>query len=205
MSDSIPPGARAAPSTARNRQPILDALEPRLADGARVLEVASGAGEHAVFMARALPRAHWRPSDRDPEALASIAAWRQASGLANLAAPVRLDALDPATWPSEPADAIVCINMIHIAPWAACEGLMALAERTLTPGGRLVLYGPFFEPDGDTAPSNLAFDQDLQARDPAWGLRDLDDVTRLAAAHGLSRRERVAMPANNLLVVFEKT
>jgi cyclopropane fatty-acyl-phospholipid synthase-like methyltransferase len=117
MTDTVPAGARASPATARNREPILDALRPRLLSGARVLEVASGAGEHAIFLAGALPQVSWQPTDRDPEALASIAAWRAQAGLANLAEPIRLDAANAASWPLEPVDAIVCINMIHISPW----------------------------------------------------------------------------------------
>ena len=205
MSDTIPTGARAAPSTARNRQPILDVLATRLPVDARVLEVASGAGEHAMFLAEALPRVTWRPSDRDDEALVSIAAWRAASGLANIAAPLRLDAADLASWPDGPFEAVVCINMIHIAHWAAAEGLMAGAARVLTPAGRLILYGPYLEADIETAPGNLAFDESLKHRDPAWGLRDLAAVKALAAANGLTFGERIAMPANNMMVVFEKT
>ncbi|MDB5434340.1 MAG: SAM-dependent methyltransferase [Phenylobacterium sp.] len=204
MSDTLPDGARTSPATARNRQPILEVLQPRLPAGARVLEVASGAGEHAVFLAEALPGVRWQPSDRDDEALASIAAWRTAAGLANLAPPLRLDAADLASWPEGPFEAVVCINMIHISPWAACEGLVAGAGRLMTPGGRLFLYGPFLAADVETAPSNLAFDQSLKARDPAWGLRDLAAVTALAGAHGLALAERIGMPANNLIVMFEK-
>src|SRR6185312_4006163 len=176
MSDTIPEGARTSPSTARNRQPILEVLAPRLAVGARVVEVASGAGEHAVFLAAALPQVRWQPTDRDAEALASIAAWRAASGPTNLAPPLRLDAAEASTWPAGPFDAVVCINMIHISPWAASEGLMAGAGRVLTPGGRLFLYGPFLEADVGTAASNLAFDESLKARDAAWGIRDLAEV-----------------------------
>src|SRR5579871_3429728 len=205
MTDAAPPpGARTSLSTARNRQPILDVLGPRLAPGMRVLEVASGAGEHAIFLAAALPRVSWQPTDRDDGALASIAAWRVAANLPNLEAPLRLDAADVATWPAGTFDAIVCINMVHISPWAATEGLMAMAERLLTPGGRLILYGPYLEADVPTAPSNAAFDESLKARDPAWGLRDLADVAALAARHGLVRAERIAMPANNLIVIFDK-
>ena len=205
MSDAIPPGARVAPSTARNRQPILEVLTPRLPLDARVLEVASGAGEHAMFLAEAMPGVTWRPTDRDDEALVSIAAWRAASGLANIAAPLRLDAADLASWPDGPFEAVVCINMIHIAPWGAAEGLIAGAARVLAPGGRLILYGPYLEADVETAPGNLAFDESLKHRDPAWGLRDLAAVQGLAAASGLTFGERIAMPANNLMVVFEKT
>ncbi|HEX5262877.1 MAG TPA: DUF938 domain-containing protein [Phenylobacterium sp.] len=204
MSDTPPFGARTAPSTARNREPILEVLRPRLPVGARVLEVASGAGEHAMFLAAALPGVRWRPTDRDPEALTSIAAWRDQAGPANLAPPQRLDAADPSTWPEGPFDAVVCINMIHISPWAATEGLMVGAGRVLGPGGRLFLYGPFLEADVVTVPSNLAFNESLKARDAAWGLRDIAEVSRLAQAHGLSLAERIAMPANNLVVMFEK-
>jgi SAM-dependent methyltransferase len=202
MSD-IPRGARASPATARNRQPILDMLRPRLAQDARVLEVASGAGEHAVFLAAALPGVRWQPSDPDAAARASIAAWRGAARLANLEPPLALDAADLATWPKGPFDAVVCINMVHISPWAATEGLMAGAAQVLEPGGRLFLYGPYLEAEVATAPSNVAFDASLRARDPAWGLRDLAAVQALAAARGLGFAERIAMPANNLMVIFE--
>ena len=204
MIDLVPTGAHAAPSTARNRQPILDVLRPRLPPVARVLEVASGAGEHAMFVAEALPGVTWQPTDRDDEALISIAAWGAVSGLVNIAAPLRLDAADPASWPAGPFEAVVCINMIHISPWAATQGLMAGAARVLTPGGRLILYGPYLEAGVDTAAGNLSFNESLKSRDPAWGLRDLADVTALAAAHGLTFAERIAMPANNLMVLFEK-
>src|SRR5438045_574849 len=137
MNDTPPAAARTAPSTARNRQPILDVLRPRLPAGAQVLEVASGAGEHAVFLAAALPETRWQPTDRDPDSLDSIAAWRAHAALANLAAPMRLDAADLSTWPPGPFDAVVCINLIHISPWTATQGLMAGAGRVLAPGGRL--------------------------------------------------------------------
>jgi SAM-dependent methyltransferase len=204
MTDLPPDGARTSPSTARNRQPILDVLRPRLPADARVLEVASGAGEHALFLAAALPGVRWQPTDRDAEALASIAAWRAASGSANLAEPLRLDAADLATWPAGPFEAVVCVNMVHISPWAATVGLMTGAGRVLTPGGRLFLYGPYVEAGVETAPSNLAFDENLKSRDPAWGLRDLAEVKALAAGQGLAFAERIAMPANNLIVVFER-
>ena len=205
MTDSPPDGARASPSTARNRGPILDVLRTRLPPHARVLEVASGAGEHAIFIAAALPGIQWQPSDPDAEALASIAAWRRAADLPNLAAPIRLDAADPASWPQPPFEAVVCINMVHISPWRAAEGLMAGSGRVLTPGGRLFLYGPYLEADVETAPSNLSFDESLRRRDPAWGLRDLANVKALAAANGLAFLERIAMPANNLIVAFERS
>ncbi|MGZ3376989.1 MAG: DUF938 domain-containing protein [Phenylobacterium sp.] len=205
MNDAVPKGARTSPSTARNRQPILEVLEPRLKGGARVLEVASGAGEHAMFLAAALPGVVWQPTDRDWDAIASIAAWRVAGGPPNLAAPVRLDAADQGSWPLGPVDALVCINMVHISPWAATQGLMEGAGRVLRPGGKLFLYGPYIEAQIETAPSNLAFDESLKARDPDWGLRHVADVRAEAAARGLRFTERVPMPANNLILVFEKT
>ena len=202
--DAPPPGARTSPSTARNRDPILEVLRPRLPANGVVLEIAAGAGEHAVYNAAALPHLTWLPTDDDPDALISIAAWRDHAGLANLSAPVRLDASAPQTWPVDHADAIVNINMIHISPWAATEGLMAGAGRILPSGGLLYLYGPYLETDIVTAPSNLAFDESLKSRNPAWGLRQLDDVKALAAQHSLILAERIAMPANNLSLIFRK-
>lgn len=204
MSDRPPPGARVSPSTARNRDPILEALRARLPEQGLVLEIAAGAGEHAVHNAAALPGLQWRPTDPDPEALVSIAAWRDHAGLPNLLPPLRLDASDPDGWPVERADVVVNINMIHISPWSATEGLMVGAGRVLSPGGLLFLYGPYIEADVETAPSNLAFDESLRSRNPAWGLRRLDAVTALAARHGLAFAERVVMPANNLSLFFRK-
>jgi hypothetical protein len=205
MADLIPPGARTAPSTARNRDPILSVLKPRLPNSGVVLEIAAGAGEHAVYNAAALPSLQWQPTDPDPDALVSIAAWRKHAGLPNLLPPLRLDAADPDSWPITRASAIVNINMIHISPWAATEGLMTGAGRLLPAGGILFLYGPYIEPDIETAPTNLAFDLDLKARNPAWGLRHIDAVRALAAQHHLELSERVAMPANNLAFIFRKT
>ena len=157
----------------------------------------------AVYFAKALPGLIWQPSDRDPDALASIAAHGADAGLPNLLAPQRLDATAP-QWPVTQAEAIVCINMIHIAPWAACAGLMAGAERLLPAGGLLYLYGPYKVDGRHTADSNRAFDEDLRARNPAWGVRDLDAVAALASDHGLGLVETVAMPANNLSVLFRR-
>lgn len=204
MSNMPPPGARVSPSTARNRDPILLVLRPRLPASGLVLEIAAGAGEHAVYSAAALPHLQWQPTDPDPEALASIAAWRDHAALPNLLPPLRLDASDPDSWPVGHADAVVNINMIHISPWSAAQGLMAGAGRVLPSGGLLYLYGPYVEADVETAPSNLAFDRSLRDRNPAWGVRRLDDVAALAAAQGLALAERIAMPANNLSLVFRK-
>jgi SAM-dependent methyltransferase len=205
MSDTPPPGAMVSPSTARNRDPILSVLKPRLPARGLVLEVASGAGEHAAYFAAALPGLEWRPTDPDPDARASIAAWRAHAALPNLLAPLALDASKPETWPVDRACAVVNINMIHISPWAAAEGLMAGAGRVLAPGGILFIYGPFFEAGVETAPSNLAFDESLKARNPAWGVRRLEDVRALAAARGLELEERIAMPANNLSLIFRRS
>jgi hypothetical protein len=201
---TIPPGARTAPSVSRNREPILEVLKQHLPQTGLVLEIASGTGEHAVGFAQGLPDLMWRPTDRDHEILASISAWREAAGTPNLLPPMVLDAGDPSRWPVSAADAIVAINMIHISPWASCEGLMAGAARVLPKGGVLYLYGPFIEPEVETAASNLAFDADLKRRNADWGLRDLAEVKALAARHGLHFAARVAMPANNLSVVFRK-
>jgi SAM-dependent methyltransferase len=201
---ALPPGAWASPAAARNRGPILEVLRSRLPAVGTVLEVAAGAGEHAAHIAAALPGLLWQPTDRDPTALASIAAWREHVGAPNLLPPLRLDAADPESWPAGPFDVVVNINMIHISSWAAAEGLMAGAGRVLAPGGLLFLYGPFIESDLATAPSNVAFDFELRRRDPAWGLRRLGEVKALAARHGLSCAERIAMPANNLSLFFRR-
>lgn len=188
-----------APSAARNREPLLAVLKARLTEPAFVLEVASGTGEHALWFSTALPHLIWQPTDRDPDARASIAAWREQAG-PNLLPPVALDAAGP--WPIEHADVVLSINMIHIAPWAAAEGLAAGAARVLRPGGRLILYGPFRQGPG-TTPGNAAFDADLRARNPDWGVRELDEVLALAASHGMHLAEQVEMPANNLVLVFQ--
>lgn len=194
----------ASPASARNREPLLDVLRRWLPASGTMLEVASGLGEHAAWFAQALPGVTWQPTDRSVEALDILVARREAAGLSNLAPPLVLDAASPDAWPVEQADAVVCINMVHISPWAATQGLMAGAARVLPAGAPLCLYGPYIEADVDTAPSNLAFDADLRRRDPAWGLRELDAVKALAASHGLTFSERVAMPANNLCLLFRR-
>jgi SAM-dependent methyltransferase len=201
MPQTLSAAALTSPSVARNREPILAVLRRVLPAGGIVLEIASGTGEHAMHFAAALPELTWQPTDRDPEARRSIAARRAAAVLPNLLPPLELDAAAP-SWPVERADAIVAINMIHIAPWSAAEGLMAGAARLLAPGGILYLYGPYKENGRHTAPSNAAFDASLRARDPEWGVRDVGAVAELAARHGLALAERVAMPANNLSLVF---
>jgi SAM-dependent methyltransferase len=195
---------RSSPSTARNRDPILAVLRRVLPAQGLVLEIAEGTGEHAVHFAAHLPRLQWQPSDPDPDARASIDAWRASAALSNLLPSIALDVTaDP--WPVARADAIVCINMIHISPWAATEGLMAGAARLLPRDGVLFLYGPYRREGRHTAPSNEAFDQDLRRRNPAWGVRDLEEVAALAARNGLDLKEVVEMPANNLSVVFRRS
>jgi len=194
---------RFAPATQRNREPILAVLRRVLPAEGVLLEVASGTGEHAAFFAAALPRLIIQPSDADAQNLASIAAWRDHAGLANLRAPLALDATAE-RWPVERADAVLCVNMIHIAPWEACVGLVAGAARLLLPGNPLVLYGPFRRGGRHTSPSNEAFDASLRAEDPAWGVRDVDEVDVVAAAAGLQQSELIDMPSNNLCVVLRR-
>jgi len=192
---------RHAPATERNRLPIADILERELPADGTVLEVASGSGEHAVFFASRFRQLLWQPSDSDPEALASIMEWRNESGADNLLAPLVLDAAS-ADWRITAANAVLCVNMIHISPWVACEGLFAGANRLLESGAPLILYGPFLEESVETAQSNLAFNESLRRRDPDWGIRDLADVDGLAAQNAFTPATRYTMPANNLLLVY---
>ena len=199
-------GRRFAPATARNRAPILAVLERVLPERGLVLEIASGTGEHAVAFARALPSLTFQPSDADPEALASIEAWRRHSGPANLrrALPLDVHALPWMLPGIARIDAALCINMIHIAPWSACLALLDGAAAQLAPGAPLVLYGPYREGGIHTAPSNAAFDASLRERDPRWGVRDQGEVAAEAAARGLDLEEVVAMPANNRTLVLRR-
>ena len=192
---------RHAPATARNSEPLAEVLAEELPDRGLVLEIASGSGEHAVFLARRFPALDWQPSDVDLEALASVDAWAAEAAVANLRPAITLDAAQ-ANWPIAAADAVLCVNMVHISPWSAAVGLFTGAGRILTSGAPLVLYGPFIEPGRETAPSNLAFDQSLKQRNSEWGLRNTADLDALAADHGLRRTARHAMPANNLVLVY---
>ncbi|WP_278392801.1 DUF938 domain-containing protein [Sphingobium yanoikuyae] len=198
-----PDPRRHAPATLRNRDAIAAVLRDELPDAGLVLEVASGSGEHVVHFAVTFPALDWQPSDPDPAALASIAALRGDANLPNLRTPLLLDAAN-ADWPIDAADALLCINMVHISPWAATLGLLASGAQLLAPGAPLILYGPYVEDDVPTAPSNLAFDRSLKDRNPEWGLRTLTDVDRAAADVGFGRTRRVAMPANNLMLVYRR-
>ena len=196
---------RYAPATDRNREPILAILQQVLPPTGTILEISSGTGEHGVFMASQLAPRQWLPSDPDPGARASIKAWQQFSPVDRLHLPIDLDASSN-QWlvdPPEPITAIVNINMIHIAPKAAYLGLFAGAQRILTVGGVLYLYGPFKQGGIHTAPSNAAFDESLQSRNPEWGVRDLEEIIAVAARHHLELQQVYPMPANNLSVVFK--
>jgi len=194
---------RRAPAAARNVEHIIAVLERWLPPHGSVLELASGTGEHVVAFARHFPHLDWQPSDASSDALRSIAAWRASHPSDNLAAPIALDARN-GEWPPERADAIVSINMVHISPWAATLGLLDGAARLLGSGAPLILYGPWIEQGVETAPSNLAFDADLRARDPEWGLRDVAEFTAAAAGRGLVLTGRREMPANNLMLLFRR-
>jgi SAM-dependent methyltransferase len=192
-----------APATLRNRDAILDALRGVLPAAGLVLEVASGSGEHVVHLARNLPGLAFQPSDPSPEALLSIAAWVEAARVPNVRPPLALDA-SAAPWPVASADAVVCINMVHIAPWSAAEGLVRGAAEVLPDGAPLYLYGAFRRGGVHTAASNEAFDRGLRDRDPRWGVRDLEAVAGLARAAGFAGPAVTGMPANNLGVVFRR-
>ena len=194
---------RFAAATARNREPLAAVLERELPVAGTVLEVASGTGEHAAYFAGRFASLVWQPSDSDPAALASIEAWREDSNRPNLRSPTVLDARDE-EWPISTVGAVLCVNMLHIAPWSACEGLFAGSGRALVPNGPLIVYGPFLEPAARTAATNRAFDRTLRSRNEAWGLRSTDRLDELAVRAGLQRVERYAMPANNLLLVWRK-
>lgn len=192
-----------SPAAERNQAPILAELQRLLPAQGTALEIASGTGQHAASFASALPGWRWQPSDAEPRALASIVAW--CAGIGNVLAPIPLDVM-ATHWPGAPgrADAIFCANLLHISPRATCAALMQGAARHLSPQGLLLLYGPYLVDGEPVAPGNLAFDADLRARNPAWGLRRLADVVIQAEAAGLQFRERVRLPANNLLLVLAR-
>ena len=192
-----------APSAERNKQPILDVLQRVLPASGRVLEIGSGTGQHVAHFARALPGLTFQPSEMDTERHASIKAWTEHEKLANVRAPLAFD-LTRLPWPVRAADAIVCINVIHISPWEATLGLMCGAGEALPAGGVLVTYGPYRLHGEHTAPSNEAFDASLRSRNPSWGVRDMEEVAAAARVQKLELEEMVPMPANNFTLVFRK-
>lgn len=192
------------PATARNRDAILGVLRKILPESGQVLEIASGSGEHNAYFASHFPSLTWQPTDLDPGVLPSIAAHAAASGAHNITAPITLD-VTARPWPVSDAAAILAINMIHIAPWAACEALIAGAADILPEGGVLFLYGPYRRNGGHTAPSNERFDMSLRSQNADWGVRDLEAVSDTAAAHGLAQHAVHDMPSNNLSVIFRRT
>jgi hypothetical protein len=194
---------RYAPATERNRDAIAAILADILPTAGTVLEIASGTGEHMVHFAARFPNLQWQPSDYDDAGLASIAAWSAESQRLNILPPLAIDATAP-IWPISQADAILCINMIHIAPWAATVGLFKGAAKILPSGAPLYLYGPFHRAGTATAPSNHSFDDSLKSRDPAWGLRHVEDVLEVANDAGLWLDRLVEMPANNLSLIFRR-
>lgn len=196
---------RSAPAALRNCDPIAEVLREWLPQTGLVLEVASGTGQHSVYFAEAFPILEWQPSDMNADALASIAAWREESGLANVRPPIVIDASSPGEWPIETADVVLNINMAHISPWGASLGLIAGAAMILSPGYPLILYGPWLKDDIETAPSNLAFDADLRSRDSDWGLRRVEDVAAAASTEGFDLIDTRSMPANNLMLLFRLT
>lgn len=206
-SAAAPDGRLDAPAFHRNAGPIWDAIGPFLAERAgHLLELGSGTGQHAATYATRTPRLTWWPSDIYASHLASIAAWRAQAGAPNLQAPQRIDLTDPGwTWiPGGPLAAILCINVVHISPWRVSENLITGAARFLAPEGRLFVYGPFMRDGQHTSPSNAAFDASLRAQNPEWGVRDADALSALAHHAGLALIDTVAMPANNLVLVFAR-
>jgi hypothetical protein len=193
---------RQAPAAARNVVPIGEVLTDWLPASGTVLEIASGTGEHALAFALRFPDLEWQPSDPDPEALASIDAWR-AEGPSNLRAPLHIDTRSD-EWPIDRADVVLCINMVHISPWRSAIGLLDGVQRILATGGSLILYGPWLEAELEAAPSNLAFDQSLRARNPEWGLRLVEDFAAEAASRGLALAGRREMPSNNIMLRFDR-
>ena len=200
-----------SPAADRNKQPILETLQRVLPERGIALEIASGTGQHATWFAAGLPLWQWQPTDLQASAMATIAAWTEQSGVRNVLPPMRLDVM-AGQWPDEgdlfgeafgeTFDAVYCANMLHIAPWAACAGLMQGAARVLAPGGVLISYGPYLEDGVPTSPGNLAFDESLRGTNPDWGIRQLSAVAAEALRAGLHLRERHALPANNLLLVW---
>ena len=194
---------RSAPAALRNREPIAEVLNDWLPASGLVLEIASGTGEHAAYFAERFPGLDWQPTDIHPDALESIAAWREQCGLPNLRPPLTLDAAS-ADWTIDRADAVLSINMVHISPWASALGLIGGSVRLLASGAPLILYGPWLKGDVSTVQSNLDFDADLRRRDPDWGLRKVEDFAAAASLRGLRLIETRSMPANNMMLLLTR-
>ena len=203
MSYAIAMAKGFAPAAERNRQAILDVLRRVLPSAGLVLELASGTGQHAVFFSEQLPTLRWQPSDASADALQSIAAWVEEVERANLLPPIELDVRSP-RWPVARADALICINMIHISPWESTEALFRGAADLLAADSPLITYGPYRLHGEHTAPSNAAFDQSLRSRNSRWGIRDIDELTELAGRIGFTLQERVDMPANNMTLIWTR-
>jgi len=194
---------RSAPAALRNREPIAEVLGEWLPPSGLVLEIASGSGEHAVYFAERFPRLEWQPTDVHPDALTSIAAWREETRLPNVRGPLPLDAAS-SEWPVDQADAVLSINMVHISPWESALGLLDGASRLLGRGAPLIMYGPWLKDDIPTVDSNLAFDADLRRRDPKWGLRRVEDFATEAAQREFDLEQTRPMPANNLMLLLRR-
>jgi len=192
-----------SPAAERNAGPILAVLQRYLPDTGRIVEIASGTGQHAAHFAAAFPRADWQPCDIDPNALASIRAWRGEVATPNLAEPIELD-VHWRKWPIAQADGLVCINLLHIAPWTATQGLFEGASHIVTAGAPLLTYGPFRVGGAHVADSNTRFDAELQRRDPSWGVRDIEAVAEVGRANGFEPMETIVMPANNRMLAFRR-
>jgi hypothetical protein len=203
FNDALDDGRRLAPAAERNKEPILSVLTRVLPPRGTMLEIGSGTGQHVTHFAKTLSHLRWQPSDADPDLRQSIAQWIAHEHLANVEAPIALD-IHAQPWPLATAAAIVCINVIHVAPWSATPALLGGAEGMLAPGAPLVLYGPFLQRGVPTSPGNVKFDADLKAANPAWGLREVERVAETAAQSGFTLDEVVAMPANNLTLVFRR-
>jgi len=193
-----------APATERNRQPILDVLRRVLPPKGLVLEVASGTGQHVLFFSEHLPALEWQPTDTSSDALRSIGAWVAEAARENLLPPLELDVRWP-DWPVTTADALMCINMIHISPWETTEALFRGASGLLTGGSHLITYGPYRLHGEHTAPSNSAFDESLRSRNAHWGVRDIDELAELGSRTGFTLQDRVDMPANNMTLVWTRS
>lgn len=193
-----------APAAERNKQPILEVLARILPPRGLVLEIGSGTGQHVAHFAQALPALTFQPSEMDMERHASIAAWTAAASLSNVKPPLAIDVMKR-PWPVSAADAVVCINVIHVSPWEATLALMAGAGTILPVGGVLVTYGPYMRSGAHTAQSNEAFDESLRARNPLWGVRDIDRMVEAAANDGLALEEAIPMPANNFTLVWRRS